>query len=93
MKQTITVTDRARTSELCAAVCALCALLCRRAYLRAVSCLKTAQKCQKKAKMWLNTKHDFYAADGDPISCTGKQFIIYNCIAAVVSFLLCIRID
>ena len=43
------------------------------------------------ARVWLRASHEFYAADGDPIRCTGWQFIGYNIAAAVVALLLCIE--
>ena len=43
------------------------------------------------ARVWLRASHEFYAQDGDPIRCTGWQFIGYNIAAAVVALLLCIE--
>lgn len=45
----------------------------------------------KTARQWLKTQHSFYGQDGDPIRCTGWQFVCYNIIAAVVAILLCIE--
>ena len=41
------------------------------------------------ARVWLRASHEFYAQDGDPIKCTGWQFIGYNIAAVVVALLLC----
>ena len=46
----------------------------------------------KTASNWLQAQHSFSGKDGDPIQCTGWQFVGYNFIAAVVvALLLCIE--
>lgn len=40
---------------------------------------------------WLRTSHDFCGQDGDPIKCTGWQFVGYNIAAAVVLVLLSLK--
>lgn len=45
----------------------------------------------KTARRWLQARHEFYAQDGDPIKCTGWQFVGYNIIAAAVVVLLCVK--
>lgn len=45
----------------------------------------------KTARQWLRAQHSFYGQDGEPIQCTGWQFVGYNIIAAVVAILLCIK--
>ena len=45
----------------------------------------------KMAIQWLRASHEFYGQDGDPIKCTGWQFVGFNMIAAVVAVLLCIK--
>lgn len=45
----------------------------------------------KAVHQWLQTQHYFYGNDGDPIKCTGWQFVGYNIVAAVVTILLCIK--
>ena len=50
-----------------------------------------AQSFTLAARIWLRATHEFYAQDGDPIKCTGWQFIGYNLIAAIVALLLCIE--
>ena len=45
----------------------------------------------KMARQWLQAQHSFYGKDGDPIKCTGWQFVGYNIIAVVIALLLCIE--
>ena len=58
---------------------------------RTAAALRTAHRATITARAWLRASHEFYAADGDPIRCTGWQFIGYNIAAAVVALLLCIE--
>ena len=58
---------------------------------RTAAALKAARRATIAARTWLRASHEFYAQDGDPIKCTGWQFIGYNIIAAVVTILLCIE--
>lgn len=53
--------------------------------------VKNALTALKMARQWLQTQHSFCGEDGDPIKCTGWQFVGYNIIAAVVAILLCIE--
>ena len=53
--------------------------------------VKNALAAFKTVRQWLRAQHSFYAQDGDPIRCTGWQFIGYNIVAAVVAILLCIE--
>lgn len=84
MAPTITISRTAGTRALLAALFAVIVLLVSRTVKNALAALKTV--CQ-----WLQTKHSFYGQDGDPIKCTGWQFVGYNIIAAVVAILLCIE--
>ena len=59
---------------------------------RTAAALKAARRATIAARVWLRASHEFYGQDGDPIRCTGWQFIGYNIIAAVVALLLCIEI-
>lgn len=43
------------------------------------------------ARAWLRAPHEFYSQDGDPIRCTGWQFVGYNLAAAAVAVLLSIK--
>ena len=58
---------------------------------RTAAALKAARRATIAARIWLRASHEFYAQDGDPIRCTGWQFIGYNLIAAIVALLLCIK--
>ena len=58
---------------------------------RTAAALKAARRATIAARVWLRSSHSFYGQDGDPIRCTGWQFIGYNVIAAVVTILLCIE--
>lgn len=80
----ITISRTTHTRALLAALFAVTYLLATRAAKNALAGLKMARR-------WLHTSHEFYAQDGDPIKCTGWQFVGYNIIAAVVAVLLCIK--
>ena len=84
MAQNITISRTTGTRALLAAVFAVVALLVIRAAKNAMTAFKTARQ-------WLQAQHSFYGQDGDPIKCTGWQFVGYNIIAAVVAILLCIE--
>lgn len=84
MAKNITISRTTGTRALLAALFAVVALLVGRMTKNALVALKTARQ-------WLRTQHSFYGQDGDPIRCTGWQFIGYNIIAAVVAILLCIE--
>lgn len=58
---------------------------------RAAAALKAAHRATIAARAWLRASHVFYAQDGDPIRCTGWQFVGYNIAAAVVAVLLSIK--
>ena len=58
---------------------------------RTAAALRAAHRATIAARAWLSTSHDFYAQDGDPIRCTGWQFVGYNVAAAVVVVLLSIK--
>lgn len=58
---------------------------------RTAAALKAARRATIAARAWLRASHDFYAQDGDPIRCTGWQFVGYNIAAAVVAVLLSIK--
>ena len=84
MAQNITISRTAGTRALLAALFAVTVLLITRMAKNALAVLKTV--CQ-----WLQTKHSFYGKDGDPIQCTGWQFVGYNLLTAVFVLLLCIE--
>ena len=58
---------------------------------RTAAALRAAHRATLAARIWLRASHEFYAQDGDPIKCTGWQFVGYNIIAALVAILLCIE--
>ena len=58
---------------------------------RTAAALRAARRATIAARAWLRASHEFYAQDGDPIRCTGWQFIGYNIAAAVVAVLLSIK--
>lgn len=84
MAHIITISRTTGTRTLLAALLAVVVLLITRTAKNALTGLKTARR-------WLRTQHEFYGQDGDPIKCTGWQFVGYNIIAAVVAVLLCIK--
>lgn len=84
MAQNITISRTAGTRALLKALFAVTVLLIGRMAENVLTGLRTAHQ-------WLQAQHSFYGKDGDPIRCTGWQFIGYNIIAAVVTILLCIE--
>ena len=58
---------------------------------RTAAALRAARRATIAARVWLRASHSFYGQDGDPIRCTGWQFIGYNIAAAVVVVLLSIK--
>lgn len=58
---------------------------------RTAAALRAARRATIAARVWLRASHEFYAQDGDPIKCTGWQFVGYNIAAAVVAILLIIK--
>ena len=84
MIQNITISRTAGTRALLTALIAVTVLLVTRIAKNALTGLKMA--CQ-----WLQSQHNFYGKDGDPIQCTGWQFVGCNIIAAIVTILLCIN--
>ena len=84
MVQNITISRTAAPRALLTALFAVTVLLIARMAENALTGLKMARQ-------WLQAQHSFYGQDGDPIQCTGWQFVGYNIIAAVVAILLCIE--
>ena len=58
---------------------------------RTAAALRAAHRATIAARIWLRASHEFYAQDGDPIKCTGWQFVGFNLAAAVAALLLCIE--
>ena len=71
MAQNITISRTAGTRAHLAVLIAVTVLLIARMAENVLTGLKTARH-------WLQAQHSFYAQDGDPIKCTGWQFIGYN---------------
>ena len=84
MAQNITISSTAGTRALLTALFAVTVLLITRM-------VKNVLTGLKMARQWLQAQHSFYGQDGDPIRCTGWQFVGYNIIAAIVAILLCIE--
>lgn len=84
MAQNITISRTAGTRALLTALFAVTVLLATRMAKSALTGLKTARH-------WLQSQHSFYGKDGDPIKCTGWQFVGYNLLTAVFVLLLCIE--
>ena len=84
MAQNITITRTAGTRALLTALIAVTVLLISRISENTLTGLKMARN-------WLQAQHSFYGKDGDPIRCTGWQFVGYNIAAAVVAVLLSIK--
>ena len=83
MAQNITISRTAGTRALLTALFAVTVLLVNRMVNNALEGLKLSRK-------WLQAQHSFFAKDGEPIRCTGWQFVGYNIMAAAVATLLCI---
>ncbi len=58
---------------------------------RTAAALRAARRATLTARAWLRASHEFCGQDGDPIKCTGWQFVGYNIAAAVVVVLLSIQ--
>lgn len=84
MAQNITISRTASVRALLTVLFAVAVLLVTRMAKNALAAFKTARQ-------WLRAQHSFYGQDGDPIQCTGWQFVGYNIMAAVVAILLCIK--
>ena len=84
MAQNITISRTAGTRALLTALFAVTVLLISRMVENVLTGLKMAHQ-------WLQAQHSFYGNDGDPIQCTGWQFVGYNIIAVVIAILLCIK--
>ena len=84
MAQNITISRTSGTRALLTALFAVTVLLIARMAENVLTGLKTARQ-------WLQEQHSFYAQNGDPIKCTGWQFVGYNIAASVVAVLLSIK--
>ena len=84
MEQNITISRTAGTRAILTALIAVAVSLIARMAENVLTGLKTARH-------WLQARNSFYGKDGDPIRCTGWQFVCYNIAAAVVAVLLSIK--
>ena len=84
MAQNITISRTAGTRALLTALFAVAVLLIARVAENVLTGLKTTRH-------WLQAQHSFYGQDGDPIRCTGWQFVGYNLLTAVFVLLFCIE--
>ena len=84
MAQNITISRTAGTRALLTVLFAVTLLLITRMAENALAGLKMA-------RVWLQAQHSFYGQDGDPIRCTGWQFVGYNLLTAVFVLLFCIE--
>ena len=84
MAQNITISRTAGTRALLTALFAVTVLLATRMAKNALTGFKTVRQ-------WLQAQHSFYGQDGDPIRCTGWQFVGYNLLTAVFVLLFCIE--
>lgn len=84
MAQNITISRTAGTRALMTVLFAVTLLLITRMAENALAGLKMA-------RVWLQEQHSFYGKDGDPIRCTGWQFVGYNLLTAVFVLLFCIE--
>ena len=58
---------------------------------RTAAALRAARRATLAAVVWLFASHEFFGQDGDPIRCTGWQFVGFNLAAAAVVVLLSIK--
>ena len=90
-KTTTTATRLITSSDVLRAIGKLLTIAAIYGAQRTAAALRAAHRATIAARVWLRASHDFDAQDGDPIKCTGWQFIGYNIAAAVVALLLCIE--
>ena len=90
-KTTTTATRLITSSDVLRAIGKLLTIAAIYGAQRTAAALRAAHRATIAARAWLRASHEFYAQDGDPIKCTGWQFIGYNIAAAVVALLLCIE--
>ena len=84
MIQNITISRTAGTRALLTVLIAVVLLLITRMAKNTLAAFKTVRQ-------WLQSQHNFYDKDGDPIQCSGWQFVGCNIIAVIVTILLCIN--
>ena len=90
-KTTTTATRLITSSDVLRAIGNLLTIAAIYGAQRTAAALRAANRATIAARIWLRASHELFAADGDPIRCTGWQFIGYNIAAVVVAVLLSIR--
>lgn len=80
MNNSVFITAQTPTAVILQNILALLGILAKRA-------AKATFTAMAAARTWLNTKHKFFD-DGDPVICTGWQFVGIGALSVVVAFLL-----
>ncbi len=80
MNNSIYTTAQTPTAVILRNILALLGILAKRA-------IKATFTAITAARIWLNTKHKFFD-DGDPVVCTGWQFVGIGALSVTVAFLL-----
>ena len=90
--KTTTATPQTITADAVRRALALCLTLAATyGAQRTAAALRAARRATIAARAWLRSSHEFFAQDGDPIRCTGWQFVGFNLAAAAVVVLLSIK--
>ena len=90
-KTTTTATRLITSSDVLRAIGKLLTIAAIYGAQRTAAALRATHRATIAARVWLRASHEFFAADGDPIRCTGWQCVGYNIAAAVVAVLLSIK--
>lgn len=80
MNNSVFITAQTPTAVILQNILALLGILAKRA-------IRATFKAMAAARIWLNSKHTFFD-DGDPVVCTGWQFVGIGLISCVVVFIL-----
>lgn len=90
--KTITATPQTITAAAVRRALAQCLILAATyGAQRTAAALRAAARATLAARAWLFSSHEFFGQDGDPIRCTGWQFVGFNLAAAAVVVLLSIK--
>lgn len=89
--KTITAPPQTITAAAVRRALAQCLTLAATYGAQRTAALRAARRAAIAARVWLRASHEFCAQDGDPIRCTGWQFVGYNLAAAAVIVLLSIK--
>lgn len=80
----ISISEQTSTSALLGVIAAAAALLAARGTANVAKAVHTV-------RTWLNSTHDFFPEDGDPVTCTGCQLIGYGVLTIAAGFLLSLQ--